>query len=425
MNNELLNMELLSGPLYQNAIRQLDLACDTMKLDPNVAARLKYPKRALIVSVPVRMDDGHIKVFEGYRVQHNMTLGPGKGGIRYHPSVTLSETAALAMLMTLKCALFGLPLGGAKGGVRCNANHMSRGEKQRLTRRYTTEIANFIGPDKDIPAPDIGTDEQTMAWMMDTYSQLIGFAIPGVVTGKPLEVGGSLGRTDSTGQGVAYSVMCAAKHLGITLDKNTTVVVQGYGKVGASAARKMNKIGCTIIGASDENGGIYNPKGLDLQKISDHLAAKNPLNTFPDAEPVTNSELLELKCDVLIPAAVESQITEKNAARIKCKILAEGANSPTTQEADPILYDKGIFLIPDILANAGGVTVSYFEWVQGLQKFFWDEKEVNNRLWNIMSDTFDKVILTQKEFKVNMRLSALISSIRHLSKAMLVRGFFP
>ena len=425
MDNELLNMELLSGPLYKNALKQLDLACTAMKLDPNVAARLKYPKRALIVSVPVRMDDKSIKVFEGYRVQHSLTLGPGKGGVRYHPSVTLSETAALAMLMTLKCSLFGLPLGGAKGGVRCNPNQMSRQEKQNLTRRYTSEISNFIGPDKDIPAPDIGTDEQTMAWMMDTYSQEIGFAVPGVVTGKPLEIGGSLGRTDSTGQGVAYTIMSAAKHLNMTLDKDTTVIVQGYGKVGYSAARKMDKIGCKIIAVSDENGGIYNPKGLDLEAIHKHLTAKKNLAGFPEAQPVTNTELLELKCDILIPAAVESQITEKNAGKLKCKILAEGANSPTTLEADPILFDKGIFVIPDILANAGGVTVSYFEWVQGLQKFFWDEKEVHNRLWNIMEATFEKVLAVHKEYKVNMRTAALISSLQHLSKAMLVRGFFP
>ena len=425
MDNELLNLEILSGPLYKNALKQLDIACMAMKLDPNVAARLKYPKRALIVSVPVRMDDKSIKVFEGYRVQHSLTLGPGKGGVRYHPSVTLSETAALAMLMTLKCALIGLPLGGAKGGVRCNPNQMSRQEKQNLTRRYTSEISNIIGPDKDIPAPDIGTDEQTMAWMMDTYSQEIGFAVPGVVTGKPLEIGGSLGRTDSTGQGVAYTIMSAAKHLNMTLDKNTTVVVQGYGKVGSSAARKMDKIGCKIIAVSDENGGISNPKGLDLNKLHEHLDAKKPLTSFPDAQSVTNTELLELKCDILIPAAVESQITEKNAAKVKCKILAEGANSPTTLGADTILFDKGIFVIPDILANAGGVTVSYFEWVQGLQMFFWDEKEVHNRLWNIMNTTFEKVLAVHKEYKVNMRTAALISALKHLSKAMLVRGFFP
>lgn len=425
MTHKPIDFELLAGPLYQNVLKQFDEAVSTMKLDPNVADRLKYPKRALIVSVPTRMDDGHIKVFEGYRVQHSLTLGPGKGGIRYHPSVTLSETAALAMLMTLKCSLFNLPLGGAKGGIRCNPHDLSRKEKQNLTRRYTSEIANIIGPDKDIPAPDIGTDEQIMAWMMDTYSQEVGFAVPGVVTGKPIEIGGSLGRNDATGQGVAYSIICAAKHLNITLDKNVSVVVQGFGKVGASAARKMDKIGCKVIAVSDENGGLYNKKGLNLHELNEHIKAKNPLSTYKEAEPISNEDLLELGCDILIPAAIEGQITQQNAKKIKCKIMAEGANGPTTPEADPILFDQGIFVIPDILANAGGVTVSYFEWVQGLQKFFWDEKEVNNELWNIMSGTFDKVVQIQKEYKVTMRIAALISSLRHLSKAMLVRGFFP
>lgn len=424
-NNVIVMEEIERGEVFKDTVRQLERAAEIMKLDPNVAGRLKYPKRALVVSVPVRMDDGHIEVFVGYRVQHNMTLGPGKGGIRYHPSVNLSDTAALAMLMTFKCALFGLPLGGAKGGVKCNPNRMSRGEKQRMTRRYTVEISNLIGPDKDIPAPDIGTDEQIMAWMMDTYSQTAGFAIPGVVTGKPLQIGGSIGRTDSTGKGVAYVVMEAANHLGLKLDKNISVAVQGYGKVGAEAARKMDKIGCKVIAVSDENGGLYNKKGIDIQKLSDHIQKKNPLMSFTEADSITNTELLELPCDILIPAAVEGQITKENARKIKCKILAEGANSPTTPDADPILFDKNIFLIPDILANAGGVTVSYFEWVQGLQKFFWDEKEVNNRLFNIMSSTFKRVLEIKKEFKCDMRAAALITSLQHLSKAMLVRGFFP
>ena len=423
--NSITESHLFKSQLYQDALRQLDIAGEIMKLDPNVLIRLKYPKRALVVSVPVRMDDGHIHVFMGYRVQHNMTLGPGKGGVRYHPSVNLSETAALAMLMTLKCALFGLPLGGAKGGIRCNPNQMSRGEKQRMTRRYTMEIFNLIGPDKDIPAPDIGTDEQVMAWMMDTYSQNVGFSIPGSVTGKPLEIGGSLGRTDATGKGVAYVVMEAATHLNIKLDENISVVVQGFGKVGSEAARKMHKIGCRIIAVSDELGGIYNKNGLNLDTLHKHLEEKKPLADFEEADSITNAELLELKCDILIPAAIESQITKENADRIKCKMIAEGANSPTTPEADQILTDKGVFIIPDILANAGGVTVSYFEWVQGLQKFFWDEKEVSNRLWNIMSDSFRRVVEVKKEYKSTMRTAAFIAALRHLSKAMLIRGFFP
>lgn len=425
VKEEIMESGLFKSQVYQDALKQLDIAAGIMKLDPNILTRLKYPKRALVVSVPVRMDDGHIQVFMGYRVQHNMTLGPGKGGIRYHPSVNLSETAALAMLMTLKCALFGLPLGGAKGGIRCNPNQMSRGEKQRMTRRYTMEIFNLIGPDKDIPAPDIGTDEQVMAWMMDTYSQNVGFAIPGSVTGKPLEIGGSLGRTDATGKGVVYAIMEAASHLNMTLDKNISVAVQGFGKVGAEAARKMDKIGCRVVAVSDELGGIYNKKGLNLEALHKHLEEKKPLSEFKEAESITNAELLELKCDILIPAAIESQITKNNADRIKCKIIAEGANSPTTPEADQILFDKGIFIIPDILANAGGVTVSYFEWVQGLQKFFWDEKEVSNRLWNIMSESFKRVIQVKNEFKTTTRTAALIAALRHLSKAMLIRGFFP
>lgn len=425
VKEEIMESGLFKSQVYQDALKQLDIAAGIMKLDPNILTRLKYPKRALVVSVPVRMDDGHIQVFMGYRVQHNMTLGPGKGGVRYHPSVNLSETAALAMLMTLKCALFGLPLGGAKGGIRCNPNQMSRGEKQRMTRRYTMEIFNLIGPDKDIPAPDIGTDEQVMAWMMDTYSQNVGFAIPGSVTGKPLEIGGSLGRTDATGKGVVYAIMEAASHLNMTLDKNISVAVQGFGKVGAEAARKMDKIGCRVVAVSDELGGIYNKKGLNLEALHKHLEEKKPLSEFKEAESITNAELLELKCDILIPAAIESQITKNNADRIKCKIIAEGANSPTTPEADQILFDKGIFIIPDILANAGGVTVSYFEWVQGLQKFFWDEKEVSNRLWNIMSESFKRVIQVKNEFKTTTRTAALIAAVRHLSKAMLIRGFFP
>ncbi|MBI4041404.1 MAG: Glu/Leu/Phe/Val dehydrogenase [Deltaproteobacteria bacterium] len=417
--------ELYTGPLYQNALRRLDLAAETMKLDPNVAGRLKYPKRALVVSVPVRMDDGHIKVFTGYRVQHNMTLGPGKGGIRYHPAVTLSEIATFAMMMTLKCALFQLPLGGAKGGIRCNPHKMSRGEKQRMTRRFTSEISNLIGPDKDIPAPDIGTDEQVMAWMMDTYSQEVGFAIPGVVTGKPIVIGGTLGRTEATGRGVVYTIMEAAKHLNLNLDESTTVVVQGFGNVGSSAARKMAKIGCRITAISDENGGIYNAKGLNLEKVHAHLQEKKALMGFSEADAVSNEALLELPCDVLIPAAVEEQITIKNAHKIQCKILAEGANIPTTFEADQVLFDRGIFVIPDILANAGGVTVSYFEWVQGLQKYFWTEKEVNTKLFEIMSTTFQKVLEIQKQYKCNMRIAAIIGALQQLGRAMLVRGFYP
>ena len=412
--------------LFKNTVTLFHNAAQKMNLDPNIAERLKWPKRALVVSVPIRLDDKSIKTFIGYRVQHNMTLGPAKGGVRYHPDVTLSETTALAMLMTFKCAVVGLPLGGAKGGIKCDPTTMSRNELQKLTRRYTSEILSLIGPTKDVPAPDIGTDEQTMAWMMDTYSQEIGFSVPDVVTGKPIEIGGSLGRTEATGRGVVYTVIEAAKYLDISLDENISVIVQGFGKVGASAARKLEKIGCRIVGLSDVTGGIYNPKGIDFEKLSVHLASNGgTLKGYKEAEVVTNSELLEQKCDILVPSAVSKQITEKNADKIKCRIIAEGANGPTTVEADKIINERNIFVIPDIVANAGGVTVSYFEWVQGIQKLFWTEKEVNNRLWNIMSETFRRVLQTVQEEKTDMRTAAYIAGIRRLSKAMLWRGFWP
>jgi glutamate dehydrogenase (NAD(P)+) len=413
------------SPLFKNAVKQLDRAADIMGLDPNINRRLHTPKRALIVSVPVRMDDGSIQVFEGYRVHHNMTLGPAKGGIRYHQDVSLSEVAGLAMLMTFKCSLMGLPLGGAKGGIRVDPTKLSRGEVQRMTRRYTTEILPFIGPDKDIPAPDVGTNAQTMAWIMDTYSQEIGHAVPGVVTGKPIDIGGSLGREEATGRGVVYCLIEAAKHLGMTLDEKITVAIQGFGNVGSAAARKLVKIGCKVVAVSDVSGGIYNAKGLNIEDVHSWMQKNKTLKGYPEASHISNDELLELPCDVLIPAALEGQITGKNAGKIKAKIIAEGANGPTSDEADAILFDKGVFIIPDILANAGGVTVSYFEWVQGLQQLFWTEKEVNNKLWDIMSASFARVLQISTEKKCTMRTAALIAGIQRLSKAMLARGFFP
>lgn len=421
----MLEAEWTESDVYKNTVARFNRAAQTIHLDPNVTERLRHPKRALVVSVPVRMDDGHIEVFVGYRVQHNITLGPAKGGIRYWPDVTLSEITAMAMLMTFKCALVGLPLGGAKGGVRCNPTLMSRGEKQRLTRRYTSEILQMIGPDKDIPAPDLGTDAQIMAWLMDTYSQDIGHAVPSVVTGKPIEIGGSLGREEATGRGVIYTVIEAAKHLGVTLDESKTCVIQGFGNVGTACAKKIAKIGCRVIAVSDMKGGIYNSKGLDVQALLDYAKENKTFEGYKDADHLNNEELLEIPCDVLIPAAVSSVITKENAPRIKCKILAEGANSPTMIEADPILKENGAFVIPDILANAGGVTVSYFEWVQGIQKLFWNEKEVNSRLWEIISTTFRKMIHIAAEENVDPRTAAMISGIRRLSKAMLVRGFYP
>jgi len=411
--------------VFQNALNQLNKAAKLMDLDQNIHTRLQCPVRGLTVSVPVRMDDGMIKVFEGYRVHHNQSLGPCKGGLRYSPSVTFSETAGLATLMTFKCALMGLPLGGAKGGVRVDPRKLSRGELQRLTRRFTSEIFPFIGPDKDIPAPDIGTNAQVMAWIMDTYSQEVGHAVPGVVTGKPVEIGGSVGREEATGRGVVYCIIEAAKRMDITLDENISVVIQGFGNVGRAAAKKMDKVGCKVIAVSDVYGGVYNKNGLDVEALEDHFDKHGDLKSFKEAEQITNDNLFEIECDILIPAAIDNVITEKNANKIKTKIIAEGANSPTNEAADKILHDKGVFIIPDILANAGGVTVSYFEWVQGLQQFFWTEKEVNNKLWDIITDAFDRSYEKKVKLKCTMRDAALVSGIERLSNAMLKRGFFP
>lgn len=411
--------------LFQNASKQLNKAAEIMNLDPNITARLHSPKRALIVSVPVRMDDGHIQVFEGYRVHHNMSLGPAKGGIRYHPSVNLSEVAGLAMLMTFKCSLMNLPLGGAKGGIRVDPSKLSRSELQKMTRRYTTEILPFIGPEKDIPAPDVGTNAQTMAWIVDTYSQVKGYSVPGVVTGKPIDIGGSLGREEATGRGVVYCIIEAAKHLNMALDDKVRIAVQGYGNVGSSAAKKISKIGCKVVAVSDVSCGIYNPNGLNLDDVNLWIQKNKVLKGYPEAQEISNKELLELPCDILIPAALEGQITEQNAGKIQAKMIAEGANGPTTDAADMILNSRGVFIIPDILANAGGVTVSYFEWVQGIQQLFWSEKEVNNKLWDIMSGAFARVLTISQEKKCSMREAALIAGIDRLSKGMLARGFFP
>lgn len=412
-------------PFYSSVLQVMERAGRSINLDPNVYNRLSKPKRVLYVSVPVRMDDGSIQVFDGFRVQHNTTLGPAKGGIRYHTDVNLAETSALAMLMTLKNSLVGLPLGGAKGGIRCDPNKMSRREKQALTRRYTSEIFMLIGPDKDIPAPDIGTDAQTMAWLMDTYSSQVGHVVPGVVTGKPIEIGGSLGRVDATGRGVVYNVIEAAKRLKIDLNDKTRVAVQGFGNVGYYSAKILANVGCTIVAVSDVSGGIFNSKGVNLEELRTYIAQNRTVKGFPGGDFVNNEELLELDVDILIPAALSGQITEKNADKIKCKILAEGANGPTTSEANEILFDKGVFTIPDILANSGGVIVSYFEWVQGLQNFFWSEKDVNNKLWEKVSHAFNRVYEFHLNKKMDMRHSAIAVSLEHLSKAMLYRGFFP
>ncbi|HEY3153621.1 MAG TPA: Glu/Leu/Phe/Val dehydrogenase [Candidatus Binatia bacterium] len=405
------------------AVQQFDIAADRLVIDPNVAGRLRRADRAMIVSVPTRMDDGHIHVFTGYRVQHNDVLGPFKGGIRYHPAVNLGEVSALAMWMTWKCSLVGLPLGGAKGGIACDPAKLSRNEVQSMTRRFTAEILNIIGPDVDVPAPDMGTNEQVMAWIMDTYSQHKGHAVPEIVTGKPVAIGGTLGRREATGRGVVYMIIEAAKHLGIDLSK-CTAAVQGFGNVGSVAVKELANLGVRIVGVSDRTGGFVDLKGLPVDKLLEVADKNHSLEGCPYGDKISNEELLELKCDVLVPAALEMQITRVNAGRLQCRILAEGANGPTTPEADAILRDKGVFVIPDILANAGGVVVSYFEWVQDLQNFFWSEEEVNKKLRDILVKAFHEVLNMSQKHAVDMRLAALMIGIDRVARAMLWRGFY-
>lgn len=418
-------MSLYHSDLYKDALAQMEVAAEAMKADPNVIERLRYPKRAITVSIPIRLDDGSVKTFEGYRVQHNMTLGPGKGGIRFHPDVDVSETAALAMLMTFKCALVGLPLGGAKGGVKCDPTKMSRQELQGLSRRYATEIGPFIGPDKDIPAPDIGTDRQTMAWIMDTYSQIHGYASHGVVTGKPISVGGSLGREEATGRGVAYCVNFAYDRLDKKVGKDTTVAIHGFGKVGMPAALDLIEQGAKIVSVSDVSCAVHDPSGLDIPKLVDWVKGRKLLKDYPDYEKISNEQLLELEVDVLIPAAIDGVITEKNMKNIKAKLIAEGANGPLNKEAVEYLSGEGVFIIPDILCNAGGVIVSYFEWVQGLAHFFWDLEQINKTLHAILKKAFDEVCVKAEHYKVDMKKAAMIAALAKLEAAMKLRGLFP
>jgi len=418
-------MSLMESPLYQDAVKQLEESAAIMGLDPNIMERLKYPKRALQVAVPIRLDDGTVKTFQGFRVQHNMTLGPGKGGIRFHPKVDLSETAGLAMLMTFKCALVGLPLGGAKGGIAVDPSTLSRQELQALTRRYTTEINMIVGPNIDIPAPDIGTDGQTMAWFMDTYSQLKGYTVPGVVTGKPITVGGSLGRAEATGKGVAFCVNFAAEKMGMKIGTNTTVAIHGFGKVGVPAAEDLRDQGAKIIAISDVSGAVYNEDGIDVKKASDFTRRGGLLKDFPNVKHISNNELLSLDVDILIPAAIDGVITEENANDVKAKMIAEGANGPLTKEAIEIIAAKGTFIIPDILCNAGGVIVSYFEWVQGLQNFFWDLDQINAKLHDILKEAFESVYDAHKDYKVDMKKAAFIAAFKRLMRAMRYRGLFP
>jgi len=411
------------SPASEMAVRQLEMAAEKLGLDKNIATRLRRPDRALIVSVPTRMDDGGVHVFTGYRVQHNDVLGPFKGGIRYHPDVNLGEVSALAMWMTWKCSLVGLPLGGAKGGIACNPAGLSRNELQGMTRRYTAEILNFIGPEVDVPAPDMGTDEQVMAWIMDTYSQHRGYAVPGVVTGKPLAIGGTLGRREATGRGVVYTIVEAAKHLGINLAK-CSAAIQGFGNVGTVTAKELSNLGVKIIAVSDRSSALCNDHGLPVVDLILHKEKNRRLEGFSGAGNISGDELLELKCDILVPAAGEMQITGENAGRLKCRMLAEGANGPTTLEADEILKEKDIFVIPDVLANAGGVIVSYFEWVQDLQNFFWTEEEVNKKLREILTRSFREVLNRSQREKVGMRLAALMIGVNRVARAMLWRGLY-
>ena len=416
-------MQELDTPTFRLAVAQFDQAAETMRLDPNLRERLKLPQRSLVVSLPVRMDAGHVEVFTGYRVQHDSSRGPSKGGVRYHPDVNLGEVAALAMWMTWKCALAGLPYGGAKGGVTVTPKQLSSGELQRLTRRYAAEIFPLIGPDKDVPAPDVGTDAQIMAWMMDTYSQQVGFAVPGVVTGKPLSIGGSLGREEATGRGVVYVTQEVLRHLKLSIE-NATVAIQGFGNVGSHTARIMQQQGARVIAVSDVSGGIYNDNGLDITQLL-RRDSDQPLRDTKLGDAITNDELLQLECTVLVPAALSEQITAKNANSLRCRILSEGANGPTTLEADRILADKGIFVIPDILANSGGVIVSYFEWVQDLQRFFWSATDIQNRLQEIITSAFQRTLHFSTERRVSMRMAALMSGIDQVAQAHLQRGLYP
>lgn len=398
--------------------------CQRMGIEEGICQLLKLCKRELIVHFPVKMDDGTIKIFTGYRIQHNDFRGPAKGGIRYHPEVTLDDARALAALMTLKNAVVNIPYGGAKGGVVCNPKLLSQNELERLTRRYASEISILIGPESDIPAPDIGTNPQVMAWIMDTYSMNKGYSVLGVVTGKPIEIGGSKGRLEATGNGCMICAQLACRNLGIEISE-AKIAIQGFGNVGSAVAKLLAKMGSHIIAVSDSKGGIYNRRGLNIEEVLRHKKEKGAVSNFRNGENISNAELLALECDVLIPAAFENQLHQNNASSIKAKLIVEGANGPTTTEGDDILREKGVFVVPDILANAGGVVVSYFEWVQGLQSFFWTEEEVNRQLQAVMTNAFREVFEVSQREKVDMRDAAYILAIGRLVQAMKIRGIYP
>jgi len=418
-------MEIYDHPTFRMACQQFDLVADHLQMPESERDRVKYPKRAVTVALPIHRDDGSTHVFTGYRVQHHLTLGPTKGGLRFHPDVTLGEVAALAMWMSWKCGLTGLPYGGAKGGVACDPAKLSTAELERVTRRYTQEMMPFIGPQIDVMAPDLGTNEQVMAWIMDTYSVHVGTTVPSIVTGKPVSLGGSLGRREATGRGVGYLVNRATDTIGLDISK-ATAAVQGFGNVGSVAALSLARYGVKILAVTDARGGVYNSNGLDLWGLGKHVASSKTVAGFPEAEPITNEQLLALPCDILVPAAFERQITAANAANIQCRIIAEAANGPTTPDADVILDQRhDIFVIPDILCNAGGVIVSYFEWVQDLQSFFWGETEVVDKLFRILETAYTQVVALSRKQKTSMRLAALSLGIKRVQEAKRIRGLFP
>lgn len=413
------------SPMFRLAQRQFLKAAQFMGLDDNIRQRLLFPQRTLVVTLPFRRDHyTEVETVFGYRVQHILTMGPTKGGIRYHQDVSLGEVSALAMWMSWKCALVHLPFGGAKGGVRIDPTGLTSHELQRLTRRFATEISPIIGPDKDIPAPDMGTNERVMAWIMDTYSQEKGYTVPAVVTGKPVVLGGARGRNEATGRGVVYLIQEASKHLKMNLSESTAVV-QGFGNVGSHAALFLSELGVKIIGVSDATTGIFNRHGLSMPSLLEYVSEHRFLEGYPEGDHISNEELLELKCDILVPAALQNQITAENADRIQCKLLAEGANGPTTLEADEVLNEKGVFILPDILANAGGVTVSYFEWVQDTQNYMWSLEEVNERLQRILKDAFHRTLNRAQKNQFDMRTAAMIEGVERVAQAKLARGLYP
>ncbi len=409
---------------FKNAQKRLDKVAQHLKLDSNTLEPMRHPKRSLSVVVPARMDDGTVRTFMGYRVHHDLALGPGKGGLRFHEEVTLGQVASMAMLMTWKCSLMNLPFGGAHGGIRLTPSDLSQGELERITRRYVSEILELIGPNQDIAGPDLNTDEQTMAWIMDTYSVNIGYTVPSIVTGKPQSIGGSLGVLQSTGYGVALSAKRAVEYAKLK-GNNPTVVIQGLGNVGSAVARNLTAAGFKVVGVSDAYGGLYNTKGLDIDALMKHIEKSGNMYEFAKADKVTNEELLELECDILAPCAVSNQLHAGNADRLKCKVVVEGANAPTTPNADDVLDGKGIAVVPDILANAAGVTVGYFEWVQGLMHLFWTEEEVYQRLDQLVNDVCSRVFATAREKKLSLRMAAMSIAVERIVEARKMRGLYP